>query len=104
MNITIQYTLLGFSLNSIIDRGEVLDIHETRKAINEERIFPWLKDKYGQDVDISLYSDSDLREINDLFANLNNVVDAESKFGIKRNGLCLLLAYCIEGIQNEVKI
>lgn len=104
MNITLRYTLLGFSLNSIIDRGEVLDIQETRNAINGERLFPWLKDKYGRDIDISLYSDSDLREINDLFANLNNVVDAESKLGIKRNGLCLLVAYCIEGIQNEVKI
>jgi hypothetical protein len=34
-----------------------------------------------------------------LFGNLANAVNARSQFGTERNGLALLVAYCLEGLQ-----
>jgi hypothetical protein len=97
----LHYTLLAFHFNALLDSGEVLDITETKQMIDQRKLFPWLKDKFANDIDISLFQPAALEEISDLFSNIRNVVDAKSKFGVEKNGLALLVAYCLEAIQQE---
>lgn len=94
-------TFLGFQFNALLDSGESLDIQETQVKIEEEKLFSWLKDLYGKRIDISLFSPVDLSELEELFASLSNAIDEERKMGIRKNGLCLLIGYCLELIQNK---
>lgn len=97
----VTFTFLGFYLNLLVDSGEFLDLSETHKKLNQGGLFLWLKSLYGDRFDISLYSKTELDAIEEFFGNLSNSVDEERKMGISKNGLCLLVAYCFEGLQQN---
>lgn len=99
MDATLRYTLLGFGVNALLDRGESLDIDETRKHAGEESLLGWLKDRFGQDIDLSPYEAADKAEVSERFASLANAVDSRRKFGVERNGLALISAWCFEMVQ-----
>jgi hypothetical protein len=94
-----RYTFLGFYLVSLLDSGRSLGWDETIKHIEDGSLFVWLKDQFGDDIDLSLYRPEDEQVMLDLFLNLANAVDARRKFGVEHNGLALLAAYCLEAIQ-----
>ena len=94
-----RFTFLGFYLNGLLDRGEALSIDETRKHISDGSLFTWLKKNFGGGVDLSLYLPDDEAAVVELFESLANAVDARRKFMVEHNGLALLVAYCLEGIQ-----
>ena len=96
-----NFTILGYYFNSLVDSGEILDLEETHKIIKRKSLFPWLKHKFEDRVDISLYSEKEINEIEEFFASLSSAVDEEKKMGICKNGLCLLVAYCFEGVQQR---
>jgi len=95
-----KFTILGFELNHLLDEGQTVSLEEVEKKIKAGVIFDWLSEKYS-DIDLSLYAPKDREELNSFFDNLLNAVDAQRKMGVKNNGLSLLLAYCIEGIQQQ---
>jgi hypothetical protein len=89
----------------LVDSGESLDLSDTHDKLDNGGLFNWLKFKFGDRLDISLYSQEELNSIEEFFGSLSNVVDEERKMGISKNGLCLLVAYCFEGIQqNPIKL
>ena len=96
-----KFTSLGFYLNSLIDKGEFIELEETRDHIENKTLFSWLNNKYKYSIDTSLYTSEELNEIITFFEGLSNNVDEERKFGISKNGLSLLLAYCLEGLQTK---
>lgn len=51
---------------------------------------------------MSLLSGDDRDALLRFFGSLANSVDARRKFGIEHNGLLLLVAYAMEGIQQTV--
>jgi len=95
----IRFTYLSFELNALLDEGKFLEITEVQDSIENESIFDFLKEKFVGKIDLSLYREEDKKELMDFFKGLSNVVDARRKFGVEKNGISLLLAYCIEGIQ-----
>lgn len=97
----ITYTFLGFHFNSLLDAGEFLDLNETHRKIRSKSLFSWLVDKFGTSLDISLFTEKELREIEEFFENLSVSVDEQRKMGVEKNGLCLLVAYCFEGAQRK---
>lgn len=99
MDMTLRYTLLGIEFVAMLDRGGVLDIDETREHLEDGSLFAWLKSQYGDDINLSEYRPADQAEVLDRFASLANAVDARRKFGVERNGLALLAAYCFEMLQ-----
>lgn len=99
MNETLRFTQLGFHLNALLDRGATLDIDDTRKHIDDRSLLSWLKETFGDDIDLSLHGPDDQAAVLDLFESLANAVDSRRKFGVERNGLALLVAYCFEGLQ-----
>lgn len=99
MNATLRYTQLGFALTALLDRNEAADCSETGKHIEDGTLFAWLEERYGSGIDLSLYGEKDEREILELFASLEDGADSARKFGVRHNGLALLVAYCFEGMQ-----
>jgi hypothetical protein len=99
MNEVLRYTLLAFQLNHLVDEDNRLDIEETYNHIQDGTLFAWLKHQFG-DIDISLYKDDDREAVVDYFERLMVSVDTSRKFGIEQNGLCLLVTYCLQGIQD----
>jgi hypothetical protein len=96
-----QLTFLAFELNAQLDAGHRLDYAETRQHIELRDIFQWLKRELP-DLDLSIIvgQPEEGEIIEDVWYSLWNAVDARRKFGVQNNGLCLLLAYTIEMIQN----
>jgi hypothetical protein len=99
MNETLRFTSLGFQLNALLDRGEALDIGDTRKHISNRSLFGWLRESFGDELDLSLYRPDDEAEVLGLFESLSNAMNSRRKFGVEQNGLALLVAYCLEGLQ-----
>lgn len=97
----IRFTYLGFYFNSIKDTGEILSIKELYSHLKEKKVFPFLKDKYGDLLDISLYESEDIAYLEEFFYQLYCCVDSERKFGVINDGLCLLIAYCLQGVQED---
>jgi len=101
MRLVIRFTHLAFELNHLLDSGLSADLSETKRRVDDRTVLDWLSEQYGADYyfDISLYSPEDRREVLDLFVDLLVVTNERRKMGVENNGLCLLLGYCIEGIQ-----
>lgn len=98
----LRFTFLGFHLNSLIDSGKFLDLDLTHQKIQQKQIFPWLHEKFGDQIDVSLYTQQELSEIEEFFNGLSLNVDEKRKMGITKNGLCMLVAYCFDGAQKKI--
>jgi hypothetical protein len=62
------------------------------------QLFAWLTERFG--IDLSLYGEEEEeREVRELFASLKDTVDSARNFGVRHNGIALLVAYCFEGLQ-----
>jgi hypothetical protein len=99
----VTYTFLGFYFNSLVDSGEVLDLRETHSKIRSKKLFEWLMSMYSDRLDISLFTKDQLNKIEDFFESLSIATDEARKMGIEKNGLCLLVAYCLEAAQRDEK-
>ncbi len=63
----IRFTYLGFHFNSLVDSGEFLNLQETHNQIRKKALFPWLKEKLNDRVDISLFTPHEINEIEEFF-------------------------------------
>jgi hypothetical protein len=88
-------TLIG-----AIESGKYDDIsvNEVKAAIDNHMIFSFLQDRLGRDYFSGLTQEKKT-ELNEDWEALNNVTTAE-EFGVTRRGICLILAYLLEGIQS----
>ena len=81
-----------------IDRGDVVPPAEIRDAIAQGTILQYLKDRYGDFPEFSpIYPAEGTLLRKELRGVLEVLRGRESfKLGVEKNGLCFLLAYCIE--------
>jgi len=100
-----QLTFLGFYFNGALGSGKYDDIsiREVKEKIRAYTIFDYLKSKLGSDIDLSALSPEDQLELNREWEDLADAVDESRKMCVERNGLCLLVAYILEGIQRRQK-
>jgi hypothetical protein len=98
-----KLTLLGFSLNAVIDSGQYKEISkdEIRDRINDGTIFKYLEDNFQPEIHWGLGNlpDEDKWHLLGEWQSMVNAIDSERKLGVKNSGICLLVAYIIEGIQ-----
>lgn len=101
-------TVLTLELNHLLDTGKYDDItiEEVHKHIDGGTILQFLRDRAGDDIDLSILMDSKtygdfqgfyvkhLQSIYDAYAGKEN-----RKWGVKNKGLCLLIAWTNEIIQ-----
>ncbi|WP_143273287.1 hypothetical protein [Azospirillum palustre] len=96
-------TLLILFLNSVVDGGKYQHIttEEMKDAIINSGVKYLLKSKIGDDIDLSIYSDDDWSEFHKEWLPIVEVVSESRKFGVRNSGLCLLIAYVNETIQQH---
>lgn len=100
-----QLTFLGFYLNGAqgSEKYDDITIEEVKERIQDHTIFEFLKSRLGSDVDLSALSPEEKEELNNEWDSLTNAVDESRKMCVDRGGLCLLVAYLLEGIQSRAK-
>lgn len=100
-----QLTFLGFYLNGALGSGKYNDIsiNEVKERIRAHTIFDYLKDKLGSDIDLSALKIEDRQELNNEWEDMADAIDEARKMCVDKNGLCLLVAYILEGIQRRQK-
>lgn len=95
----------AIELTSAIEHGHLNEItfDDIYRQIENGRLVPFLEDRLGDDIDLSLIS-PDQEQGQYLIAVLNEVAGGlhgreRKKLGVESCGLCLLLAFCIEAMQ-----
>ncbi|WP_312765775.1 hypothetical protein [Epilithonimonas sp.] len=101
MKYPVKYTFLGFLLNSIIDNGGFVELEIVQSKINDKKVLSFLKERFGDDLDLSLYTKNEIIDLEEYFYDMYSLVDSKRKFGIEKNGICLLVAYCLNALQNN---
>lgn len=99
MNATLRYTQLGFAVTSLMDSEELLDVDQARQYVEDGSLFTWLGRRYDGEIDLSLYEDADREDVLERFRAVSDTTDSRRNFGIERNGLALLAAWCFEILQ-----
>jgi hypothetical protein len=98
-----KLTLLGTCLNFAIDSGQSKKVptDEITNQINDGNIFKYLDENFHSDMKWGLdnLTEEDKWHLLGEWQSMVNAIDAERKLGVKNDGICLLLAYVIEGIQ-----
>ncbi len=90
--------MLMIEVNALLDKGDFLEPERVHDAISQERLLHLLSDTFP--TDLSLFEDeSDRKSLEELLGRVENGIDAERKFGVSRNGLSLIMAYCIAALQ-----
>lgn len=100
-------TLLILHLNKLVDSGKYNDvsIDEIHTAIEHRRVLQFLKEKAGNDIDLSahlsnVYGDFESfyeTKINEIYGGYAG--QERRKWGVQNLGLCLLIAWTNEIIQ-----
>ena len=96
-------THLAFQLNAAIDDGayDHLSVAEVKDEIEAGRIFEFLQERLGGDLDLSLLDPPARAELLEQWRDLALAVDERRKFGVRSRGLSLLVAYLLEGVQRQ---
>ena len=98
-----QLTFLGFYLNGALGSGKYDDIsiREVKEKIRDHTIFDYLKNRLGSDIDLTALTPEDRLGLNNEWEDLADAVDESRKMCVDKSGLCLLVAYILEGIQRR---
>lgn len=100
-------TLMILHLNALIDSGKYNDIsiHEVHQAIEGKRVLQFLKERAGSDIDLSIHFSNVWPDFEDFYeSRLNDLYggyagNERRKWGVENLGLCLLIAWTNEIIQ-----
>lgn len=102
-------TVLILNINSLIDSGKYDDItiEDIRRRIDDGTILRYLKQRAGNDIDLTLYLDhpAAYQGFEDFYVNYLQATydayggDERKRWGVEKKGLCLLLAWTNEIIQ-----
>jgi hypothetical protein len=102
MRIT-NLTFLAFNLISALDTGKYKDlsIEDVASQVNAGTIFDFLETRLAGDVDLGMLDAAKQKQLVAEWQDMLGAIDARSKFGVENNGVCLLIAYLLEGIQRR---
>lgn len=96
---------LAFYLNAAMDSGRYDDlaISEVKLTIENGTIFEFLRQRLGNDIDLSILKKEDEAELLAEWRDFLATVNARRKMGVEMRGLPLLIAYLLEGIQCRLR-
>jgi hypothetical protein len=103
----IDLTFLILQLNKQVDRDlhKGVSVHEVEQHIEEGDVMGWLGEKFKGGIDLSIYRERpSAREITKGLQDLLGGYAGRErrKWGIEHNGICLLIAWVNELIQQRV--
>jgi hypothetical protein len=94
------FTFLAFCINAIIDKGKFIPYNEMTMHIEQRTVWDLLEKQATNPIWLKFYSEQQRKELMDYFDRSLNAINAEDKYGITKNGYCLLLSYLIEAVQS----
>jgi hypothetical protein len=104
-----RLTYLTFELNALIDKGFSISLKEAKQLCEEKKIFEEIERRFpfketGLDLSVITKMEPKTKEeLTDIFEDMAIAIPERKKFGVEKNGLCLLIAYSQEQIQREAK-
>lgn len=100
-----QLSYLTFEINAALDSGkhDGITIEEVEQRIENKEVIPWLRSLLRDEIDLSLFDAATInRYHDDLYDILGGYKGREArKWGVRNRGLCLLLAWTVELIQQK---
>lgn len=97
--VTVWFCHLARATNFLLDQGHHLDPLEARRHIFDEDLLSWMDRRFPQhNLGLSAIPTVDQAEVYERFHDMA-VIRTERKYGVQSEGLCVVLAYCIEGLQ-----
>lgn len=96
-------TSTGFQLVGALDAGKhgTFSVQQVKDELDYGDIFAFLERQLAGDIDLNLLNEDKRREIKELWLDLALAVNERRKFGVEQDGICLLIAYCLEDIQRQ---
>ncbi len=96
-----KYRFLLWQFIAAADNGKYdgITIEEVMRHAEAETIPAFLVDRFGSDLDLSIFECQDWQTISETWASIYNAIDAGRKFGVEHKGICLLMAYTLESLQ-----
>lgn len=96
-------TFLAFQLNgaACCGRYDDVSIDLIKMHIEQGTILAFLKERLGLDFDASILTPLDRMELLAEWVDMLEIAEAR-KMCVERNGLCLLVAYLLEGVQRRL--
>ena len=96
-----RYGALALGLCALLDEGAALDPAETVGRLHDGTLFGWLGETFRHGLSLSLFTPEDLAVMLARFRELHSAVSASRVYGIERNGLALLLAFCVHALHDS---
>ena len=99
MDAIVWFCHIARRANMLLDRGESLDLNETKQHVSDESLLTWLDEIFPtMNAGLSSISTADRSEVYERFKDMASR-STEQKYGVSRNGLALVVAYCIQAIR-----
>ena len=102
----IDLTFLIIGLNHLVDYGhhEGVTIDEVEDHIERGDLFPWLRKKFDGHIDLSIYEGRPVEM--EITKGLQDILGGyrgreRRKWGVQHNGVCLLIAWVNELVQQR---
>jgi hypothetical protein len=99
-------TFLILNLNSLVDRDlhKGVSLDEAKQHIERGDVLDWLEKKFGVDMDLSIYRDRP--SAHEITEGLRQILGGNNgrerrKWGVEHNGICLLVAWVNELVQQR---
>ena len=98
-----KFRQLVWDFNALLDTGkhDGITVDEVTRHAGNGTISGFLKDRFGGEIDTSLIEPEDWLVLNDEWQSFSNAIDERRKMGIENKGVCLLLGYALESLQQR---
>ena len=98
-----KYHLLLWEFIGALDTGKYdsLPIEEVQQHAAAGTVQAFLVDRFGSDLDLSFIEPQEWTVISETWAGIADVVNSRRKFGVENRGICLLIAYTLESLQQN---
>lgn len=94
-----------FHLNAALGSGACSDVtvEAVKERIRDRTIFDYLRSKVGEVFALDYIPADHQRVLNDEWLDFATRFDDREVFGVERNGICLIMAYLLEGIRRRTR-
>lgn len=98
-----RFITLAFYLNTLLDAGGWLQVDDVHRHIDSGDLFEWLEsvDAAGK-LALRDYSDQDKTGVVAEFRAMDAAGAENYGLPAPNNGLCVLLAYCLQGSEQDL--
>jgi len=95
-----KFTFLLWQFNMMLDSGNYDDVtvSDVKAMLRKSTLSDYLRNQVP-DADFSMIAPNDWEYLTHEWNGLADVVDEDRKMGVVNRGICLMLAYALNGLQ-----